>query len=88
MRANRAYRLIVTRGGRAPAWLAGGDRVDHVEIVEIASGEVVLFWDRAARDASALARQLKTDLAGLEDTDFIAKWSERADDPLPSVLGD
>jgi hypothetical protein len=88
VRANRAYRLIVTRGGRGPAWLAGGDRVDHVEIVDIASGEVFLFWDRAARDALRLTRELKADLAGLEDTDFYEKWSARADDPLPAVLGD
>ena len=46
MRANRAYRLIVTRGGRAPALLADAGRVDHIEVVEIDGGEVVLFWDR------------------------------------------
>ena len=87
MKANRAYRLIVTRGGRGPAWLAGADRVDHIEIVDLASGEVSFFWDRAARDALRLSRQLKADLAGLEAEDFFEKWSERADDPLPSVLG-
>ena len=48
MKANRAYRLIVTRGGRAPALLADTERVDHIEVVEIDSGEVVLFWDRPA----------------------------------------
>jgi len=79
MRANRAYCLIVTRGGRAPAWLAGPDRVDHVEIVEVASGEVVLFWDRVPRDASRLARELKTDLAGLDEQEFILKWDERGE---------
>jgi hypothetical protein len=88
VRANRAYRLIVTRGGRGPAWLAGDDRVDHVEIVDIASGEVFLFWDRTARDALRLSRELKADLAGLEEGDFFQKWSERADEPLPAVLGD
>ena len=35
MKANRAYRLIVTRAGRAPALLADAERVDHIEIVEI-----------------------------------------------------
>ena len=35
MRANRAYRLILTRAGRAPALLADATRVDHVEVVEI-----------------------------------------------------
>ena len=48
VKADRAYRLIVTRGGRAPALLADPTRVDHIEVVEIDSGEVVLFWDRAA----------------------------------------
>jgi hypothetical protein len=88
MKANRAYRLIVTRGGRGPAWLAGTDRVDHVEIVDIASGEVCLFWDRTARDAVRLSRELKADLAGLEYAEFFAKWSARADEPLPAVLGE
>jgi hypothetical protein len=88
MKANREYRLIITRGGRGPAWLAGADRVDHFEIVDIASGEVCFFWDRAARDGMRLARELKADLAGLEGSDFFEKWSSRADDPLPAVLGD
>ena len=49
MKANRAYRLIVTRAGRAPALLADAERVDHIEVVEIDGGEVVLFWDRPPR---------------------------------------
>ena len=52
MKAGRAYRLIVTRGGRAPALLADPARVDHIEVVEIDSGEVVLFWDRPPQAAS------------------------------------
>jgi hypothetical protein len=44
MRASRAYEVKHVRGGPAPALLAAPDRVDHVEIVEIDSGEVVLFW--------------------------------------------
>jgi hypothetical protein len=75
MRANRAYRLIVTRGGRAPALLAGADRVDHVEVVEIGSGEVVMFWDLAPQAASRLARALRRDLAQLEEPEFVARWS-------------
>ncbi len=49
MRANRAYRLIVRRGGWMPALLADPARVDHIEVVEIDSGEVVLFWDSIRR---------------------------------------
>ena len=75
MRAGRAYRLLVRRGGAAPALLASPDRIGHVEIVDLRSGEVVLFWDCAPREASRLARALRTDLAGREAEDFIAHWS-------------
>jgi hypothetical protein len=75
MKANRAYRLIVTRAGRAPALLADAERVDHIEIVEIDGGEVVLFWDRPAHAASKLARTLREELAQLEADEFMARWS-------------
>jgi hypothetical protein len=75
MRANRAYRLIVRRGGLAPALFANPDRVDHVEVVEIDSGEVVLFWDCAPATASRHARALRADLSQLDDREFIERWS-------------
>jgi hypothetical protein len=75
MKANRAYRLIVTRAGRAPALLADAERVDHIEVVEIDGGEVVLFWDRPAHAASKLARTLREELVRLEAEEFIARWS-------------
>ncbi|MCW2954257.1 MAG: hypothetical protein JWQ48_3427 [Conexibacter sp.] len=75
MKANRAYRLIVTRAGRTPALLAGAERIDHVEVVEVDSGEVVLFWDRPALAASKLARAVRADLAQLEAAEFLARWS-------------
>jgi hypothetical protein len=75
VRARHAYRLIVTRGGRAPALLADTSRVDHIEVVEVDSGEAVLFWDRPPQAASKLARALRADLAQLEDGEFIARWS-------------
>jgi hypothetical protein len=75
MKARHAYRLIVTRGGRAPALLADAMRVDHIEVVEIDSGEVVLFWDRSPQPASKLARQLREDLARMQAEDFMARWS-------------
>jgi hypothetical protein len=75
MRAKSAYRLIVTRAGRAPALLADVTRVDHVEVVEVDSGEVVLFWDRPPQSASRLARSLRADLNSLDAADFIARWS-------------
>ncbi len=75
MKAAQAYRLIVTRSGRAPALLADPARVDHIEVVEIDSGEAVLFWDRAPRAASKLARALREELAQLEAEEFMARWS-------------
>ncbi|MHB8241193.1 MAG: hypothetical protein ACYDHN_04300 [Solirubrobacteraceae bacterium] len=75
MKAKQAYRLIVTRGGRAPALLADTARVDHIEVVEIDSGEAVLFWDRAPQAASKLARALRVDMAQLEAGEFIARWA-------------
>jgi hypothetical protein len=74
MRANREYELLVRRGGRGPALLAGPQRADHVEIVEIASGEVVLFWDTRPAQTGRLARGLRADLAQLEAGAFIKKW--------------
>jgi hypothetical protein len=77
MKAGRAYRLLVRRGGRGPSWLAGPDRVDHLEIVEIDSGEVVLFWDAAPREASQMAREIRADLQALDAEGFIERWGGR-----------
>ena len=73
MRANRAFELIVTKGGRAPALIDPG-RVDLIEVVEIDSGEVVLFWDLLPHQTGRMSRALKADLAGLEATAFLGKW--------------
>ena len=75
MRANREYELIVTRGGLAPAVIADPDRVDHIEVLEIASGEIVLFWDLYPNQTRRMSRALKTDLAQMEADEFLAKWS-------------
>ena len=75
MKANRAYRLIVTRGGLMPALLADTARVDHLEIVEVDTGEVLLFWDRPPQPASKLARALRADLSQLQDEEFLARWA-------------
>ncbi len=75
MRARDAFRLIVTRGGWAPAILADPSRIDHLEIVEIDSGEVILLWDRPPHAASKLARALRTDLANLQADEFRQRWS-------------
>jgi hypothetical protein len=75
MKANRAYRLIVRRGGLAPALLADVRRVDQIELVDIESGEVVLFWDCPPQGASRLARTLRADLCQLHVEDFVARWT-------------
>ena len=75
MKAKAAYRLILTRGGRAPALLADAERVDHIELVEIADGEVVLFWDLPPQEASRRARALREELAQLDAEEFLARWA-------------
>jgi hypothetical protein len=75
MRAKDAYRLIVTRGGRAPALLADPARVDHIEIVEISSGEAIMLLDRPPHAASKLARAMRSDLNRLDAEEFRARWS-------------
>jgi hypothetical protein len=75
VRARDAYRLIVRRGGLAPSLLANPARVDHIEVVEVGSGEVAFFWDCEPRTASRLARALREDLGRLDDREFVARWS-------------
>jgi hypothetical protein len=74
VKANRAYELIVHRGGRGPALLRSSDQFDHIEVVEIDSGEVVLFWDTTPAQTGRMSRALKADLAGLDAEEFIARW--------------
>jgi hypothetical protein len=74
MRANRSYRLLHTRSSRTPARL-DPSRIDHLEVVEVASGEVVLFWDLAAPEAAKRARRLREDLSQLDDVEFLSRWS-------------
>jgi hypothetical protein len=74
MRANRSYRLLHTRSSRTPARL-DPSRIDHLEVVEVASGEVVLFWDLTAPEAARRARRLREDLSQLDDVEFLSRWS-------------
>jgi len=73
MRANRAYELIVRRSGRGPGLLDPA-RMDQVEVVELSTGEVALFWDTTAVQTGRLSRALKSDLAQLDAREFITKW--------------
>jgi hypothetical protein len=74
MRAKDAYRLILARGGRAPALLADPSRVDHIEVVEISSGEAIILLDRPPHAASRLARAMRADLNRLDAEEFRARW--------------
>jgi hypothetical protein len=73
VKANRQYRLLYTRANRKPAML-DPTRIDHIEVVDIASSEVVLFWDLVAPEAAKRARRLREDLASLEVDDFVDRW--------------
>jgi hypothetical protein len=74
VKANRAYELIVSRGGLEPAFLADDDRTDRIEVVSVDDGEVVLYWDLHAKLASRLLKELRADLASLDATEFFDKW--------------
>ena len=75
MRANQVYRLIVRRGGLPRPF--AGDRTDHIEVVEMDTLEVVLFWTVPYREARGVVRQLRLDLGQLEADEFMARWEKR-----------
>jgi hypothetical protein len=79
LKANRAFELIVSRGGLEPAFLADPERLDRVEVVSIDDGEVVLFWELPAKQAARLLKSLRTDLATLSSEDFITTWEGQDD---------
>ena len=66
MKANRAYELNVSRG--SPTAM--------IEVLEIDTGEIALFWDVRPDQTRRLAAALRTDLAQLEASEFIAKWTK------------
>jgi hypothetical protein len=74
VKANRAFELKVHRSGRGPALLRSPAEVDHIEVLEIDSGEIALFWDTSPAQTGRLARALKTDLAQLDAQEFLARW--------------
>ena len=74
MKANRAFELKVHRAGRGPALLRSAADVDHIEVLEIDTGEIALFWDTSPSQTGRLARALKADLAQLDAQEFLARW--------------
>jgi hypothetical protein len=75
MRAKARYRLVVRRGGLAPAVLAAPDRVDHVEVIDGDDGETVLYWDLLPRDAKRVVAMLRVDLEAMEAREFFERWA-------------
>ena len=69
MRANRVFELKVTKGPRL-----NPDRIDHIEVLGIDSGEVELFWDTLPSQTRKLVRALRADLAQLDADAFLARW--------------
>ena len=80
MRAKNRYRMIVRREGLAPVALADAGRTDHVEIVDIDAGEVILYWDLLPRDAKTVARMVRSDLDALDAREFLERWASFAGD--------
>jgi hypothetical protein len=74
VRANRAYELIISRGGLEPAFLADEERLDRVEVVSMDDGEVTFYWELPAKRAARLLKELRADMIELEAEDFFDKW--------------
>ena len=74
MRANRAFELLVSRDSVEPAFLAGPQRLDRIEVVSVADGEVVLFWELPARETARLLRQLREELVSFDVEEFERAW--------------
>lgn len=61
MRADRAYELRVTRA--------------MIEVLDIATGEIALFWDVRPDQTRRFAKALRADLVSLEAAEFLDKWT-------------
>ena len=81
MKANRRFELKVTRSGASPALLADPGRIDHVEVVDLFTNEVELYWDLVPSDASRLARRLRQEMVALEADEFIDRWRAAPQEP-------
>jgi hypothetical protein len=64
MTAKRRYEIKVTRSDPA-----------SIEVVDIADGEVVLFWDCRPKQARRMEEALRHDLLALGEEQFMDRWS-------------
>jgi hypothetical protein len=76
VKARAVYQIKVTRGGRGPRFLAGPDRTDRIEVVDLQSGEVLYLWDLPPRHAARVLRALREDLATMDAEDFVDAWRD------------
>jgi hypothetical protein len=74
MKANRAFELIVSRDSVEPAFLADRSRLDRIEVVSVADGEVVLYWELPAKAAARLLKQLREELVSFDVGEFERAW--------------
>lgn len=74
MSAARELSVVHRRGSRLPAFLQPEPGLDQIEVTEIASGEVVLFWDVSPAHAKRFVRALRTDLASLGTDELLTRW--------------
>lgn len=65
MKANRAYELRVSR--------------TMIEVLEIETGEIALFWDVRPDQTRRFAKALRADLSQLEAKTFLDKWAKWQD---------
>lgn len=74
MSAARELTVVHRRASRLPAFLQPEPGLDQVEVTEVASGEVVLFWDVASAEAKHFVRALRADLATLATAELLDRW--------------
>lgn len=74
MSAARELTVVHRRASRLPAFLQPEPGLDQVEVTEVASAEVVLFWDIASGEAKRFVRALRADLSRLDTTELLDRW--------------
>ncbi len=74
MSAARELSVVHRRASRLPAFLQPEPGIDQVEVTEVASGEVVLFWDVRSDEAKGFVRALRADLAKLGTEELLDRW--------------
>ena len=75
MSASRELTVVHRRASRLPTFLQPDAGIDQVEITEVASGEVVLFWDVPAEEAKRFVRALRAEHATLSTEELLQRWS-------------